>query len=352
MPLSFPYHVNLPSISLAEKGECKKYDMRKEVSSVYTTVSDGKGGKIRVKKEKAKKEKKGKKGKEIADFSDASTDSDAVDLSNMTEEEKKKYFEEKAKRKAEREKRRREKYGDKYDEMMAAHEKRGRGGKDGNEADSESEYEVDPVTGRKKKKLKKTQDGEFEYEYDAFGRVVRKKRIGKGGDGGDSGSEYEYEYDEHGNLIKEKKKGKGGNVEGYEYVYDSQGRLIKKIRKGKHEIKMNFVFFFSFADKDGNLIEAKKTKGKDNSNEDDGNYFEVDEKGQVKLRQGKKKIDLSKLTDEDLIRLGIDPNLSKQDIARLLRISSYSLSGFWSRHQGFSMSIFSLEVVETLCFPL
>ena len=92
-------------------------------SSVYTTISDGKGGKIRVKKEKPGKGKKGKKGKEIPDFSDASTDSEAVDLSNMTEEEKKKYFEEKAKRKAEREKRRREKYGDKYDEMMAAHEK-------------------------------------------------------------------------------------------------------------------------------------------------------------------------------------------------------------------------------------
>ena len=42
---------------------------------------------------------------------------------------------------------------------------------------------------------------------------------------------------------------------------------------------------------------------------------------QVKLRAGKKKIDLSKLTDEDLRRLGIDPTLSKQDIARCLKVS-------------------------------
>lgn len=54
---------------------------------------------------------------------------------------------------------------------------------------------------------------------------------------------------------------------------------------------------------------------------DDGNYFEVDEKGQIKLRPGKKKIDLSKLTDDDLRKLGIDPSLSKQEIARLLKVS-------------------------------
>ena len=60
----------------------------------------------------------------MTDFSGSlrSTDSeDEPDLSKMTEEEKKKYFEDKAKRKAERERRRREKYGDKYDDMMEKH---------------------------------------------------------------------------------------------------------------------------------------------------------------------------------------------------------------------------------------
>lgn len=81
---------------------------------------------------RVKKEKPGKKGKaggikldkkydNVADFSDATTDSDAVDLENMTEEEKKTYFEGKARRRAEREKRRREKYGDNYDLMMEKH---------------------------------------------------------------------------------------------------------------------------------------------------------------------------------------------------------------------------------------
>jgi hypothetical protein len=89
-------------------------------------VSDGKGGKIKVKKPKAGK--KGKDGKEkkwyddVAEFSDATTDSDAVDLDAMTPEEREKYLKEREKRRAAREQKRREKYGDKYDEMFAAKE--------------------------------------------------------------------------------------------------------------------------------------------------------------------------------------------------------------------------------------
>ncbi|RUS85817.1 hypothetical protein EGW08_006446 [Elysia chlorotica] len=272
-------------------GAKEDYTSGESISRVYTTISDGKGGKIRVKKEKPGKGKKGKKGKDIPDFSDASTDSEAVDLSNMTEEEKKKYFEEKAKRKAEREKRRREKYGDKYDEMMAAHEKFVPGftrilvKKDIIPRNSVffihrvTFSEVDPITGRKKKKNKKTRDGEYEYEPNTLpNKVLHCIRTllwlmifgslfsSQNGENDGSGSEYEYEYDENGNLIKEKKKGKVSKADS-----------------------------------------------------DDGNYFEVDEKGEVKLRAGKKKIDLSKLTDDDLRRLGIDPTLSKQEIARRLK---------------------------------
>ena len=95
------------------------------IYSVYTEVSDGKGGKIKVKKEKPQKGKKGKRGRKDSGpvFSDESSSDDDVDLENMTEEEKKQYFEAKAKRKVEREKRRKEKYGDKYDEMLKKHEK-------------------------------------------------------------------------------------------------------------------------------------------------------------------------------------------------------------------------------------
>lgn len=106
--------------------------------SVYTEVSDGKGGKVLVKKPKlTSKEKseakikakaeakakeqitkiKGGKFADVGDFSD-STISEDVDLENMTEEEREAYFKAKAERKAAREAKRREKYGDKYDLMV------------------------------------------------------------------------------------------------------------------------------------------------------------------------------------------------------------------------------------------
>ena len=101
---------------------------RYSACSRYTEVSDGKGGKIRVKKPKASKGGKGGKGgkekkwyDDVPEFSDATTDSDAVDLDAMDPEERERYLAERAKRREEREKRRREKYGDKYDEMFAAH---------------------------------------------------------------------------------------------------------------------------------------------------------------------------------------------------------------------------------------
>lgn len=92
--------------------------------SRYTTVSDGKGGKKRIKVSKAKTTKDRQRGRDnVADFSDASSDSDAVDLDKMTDEERREYFSRKAARKAERQMRRREKYGDKFEEMLAKHEK-------------------------------------------------------------------------------------------------------------------------------------------------------------------------------------------------------------------------------------
>ncbi|XP_061187777.1 uncharacterized protein LOC133195840 [Saccostrea echinata] len=119
-------------------GYAKAQEYDEDEISLYSEISDGKGGKIRVKKENpnskkakakaaakeaAKAKLKAKLGKDYEPvFSDCTTDDDDVDLENMTEEEKKAYFEAKAKRAAEREKRRREKYGDKYDEMMAKHQ--------------------------------------------------------------------------------------------------------------------------------------------------------------------------------------------------------------------------------------
>lgn len=56
--------------------------------------------------------------------------------------------------------------------------------------------------------------------------------------------------------------------------------------------------------------------------ESDGDYFEVGKDGKVKLKGGKKKIDISKLTSEDLVKLGIDPNASKEEVARQLKVWS------------------------------
>ena len=41
--------------------------------------------------------------------------------------------------------------------------------------------------------------------------------------------------------------------------------------------------------------------------------------GKLRLRPGRNKIDIDKLTADDLRALGIDPNMSKQDIARALK---------------------------------
>lgn len=49
--------------------------------------------------------------------------------------------------------------------------------------------------------------------------------------------------------------------------------------------------------------------------------FEKGPDGKIRLKPGRKKIDLSKLTDDDLRKLGIDPSLSKKEIARLLKVN-------------------------------
>ena len=56
--------------------------------------------------------------------------------------------------------------------------------------------------------------------------------------------------------------------------------------------------------------------------ESDGDYFETAPDGTVRLKKGKKKIDINKLKDEDLRKLGIDPDkMTKQEIARKLKVS-------------------------------
>ncbi|KAK3580637.1 hypothetical protein CHS0354_013399 [Potamilus streckersoni] len=344
--------------------------------SVYTEVSDGKGGKIKVKKEKPGKKGKGGKGggadvplkgklakfTNVPDFSDSSTESDDVDLENMTEEERQKYFEEKAKRKEEREKKRREKYGDLYDVMMEKkkemkkqkllQELREKG-----MISPSSDWSIDTATGEpirksekkeilKQKKLQELREKGLispssDWTIDSEGNPVRiselekegKRAAGKGKKGkGKDGNEADDESDESeydpvtGEKIKKKKKATRPGDEGpdeYEYKYDEQGRVIGKKRKGKakdgDESGSEYEYEY---DKDGNVRVVKKEKQKTiggASGTDDDAPFEVGADGKIRLRDGKKKIDLSKLTDDDLRKLGIDPSLSKKEIARLLK---------------------------------
>ena len=53
----------------------------------------------------------------------------------------------------------------------------------------------------------------------------------------------------------------------------------------------------------------------------DGDYFEIDPDGNIRLKAGKKKIDISKLSEEQLRQLGIDlKTMSKEEIARILKV--------------------------------
>ena len=57
--------------------------------------------------------------------------------------------------------------------------------------------------------------------------------------------------------------------------------------------------------------------------ESDGDYFETAPDGTVRLKKGKQKIDINKLKDEDLVKLGLDPTkMTKQEIARALKVKN------------------------------
>ena len=55
---------------------------------------------------------------------------------------------------------------------------------------------------------------------------------------------------------------------------------------------------------------------------DDGNYFEIGADGKAKLKDGSKKIDISKLSKDDLKKMGIDPDtMTKEEVARKLKVN-------------------------------
>lgn len=81
---------------------------------------------------------------------------------------------------------------------------------------------------------------------------------------------------------------------------------------------------------------------------DDGDYFKMGADGKVTLRKGTKKIDLSKMTNEDLAKLGIDAKyMTKDQIAKKLKVCDFTLMivVFLSQKRKF------LELMFSLPFP-
>ncbi|KAL3311042.1 hypothetical protein Ciccas_010384 [Cichlidogyrus casuarinus] len=250
-------------------------------SSSGTEVSDGQGGRIKVKTTNKKK------GKGVAsDVSEATTASSVLreKMKNMTEEEKKAYLENRAKRVQEREQRRKEKQVQRELRKKAL--------------ESDSEYSVDSQ-GKVVKKSQKVVET-LDVIRDKDGNIL--KKVVKTSDG----KVWEYEYDKHGNVIGKREVTQQGEVL-LDVVRDKDGRILKQYVKTKDGKVWEYEY-----DKDGNVI------GKREITADDGDYFEVDEHGNLRLKPGRRKIDLSKLSREDLLKLGIDPNLSSAQIMKLL----------------------------------
>ena len=77
---------------------------------------------------------------------------------------------------------------------------------------------------------------------------------------------------------------------------------------------------------------------------DDGDYFEVGADGKVKMKKGNK-IDLSKLSKDDLKKMGIDPtNMSKEELARAIKVPHDMISGVMRKH------VCASEIDETFLF--
>uniref|UniRef100_A0A1I8ITW5 SAP domain-containing protein n=1 Tax=Macrostomum lignano TaxID=282301 RepID=A0A1I8ITW5_9PLAT len=247
-------------------------------------------------------------------FSDASTDSEVVreQLANMTEEERQEFLRDRAARAAARENRRKEKYGAEYSKMTekngAKKEERkrrleelqeeatsalagGGGGAQGKEKSSPKKSPAksmvvwgQPEKGRRKLKDGNEADSESDYEPGTERRKRDKKRPGSTGSS-DSDSGAEIFRGKDGKILKKVKKDKDGNV--VELEYDDKGNVVKRTVR--------------------------------QADEDQGDYFEKGSDGKIRLKKGKKRLDLDKISRDELRALGIDPNASKAEIMRQLK---------------------------------
>ncbi|PAA92840.1 hypothetical protein BOX15_Mlig002220g3 [Macrostomum lignano] len=351
-------------------GEEEVYDS--DDADTYVTVSDGKGGKIRklnmakaANRERVRRaeqkaaeaaaaggDKKKRKGKTVrlangvevhvsSDsevFSDASTDSEVVreQLANMTEEERQEFLRDRAARQQARENRRKEKYGAEYSKMTEKNARKkeerkrrleelqeeatsalagGGGGAQGKEKSSpkKSPAKSMVVYDNKSNRFKDLppDDRGIGLGHNDWGQPEKGRRKLK--DGNEADSESDYEPGTERRKRDKKRPGSTGSSDsdsGAEIIRGKDGKILKKVKK----------------DKDGNVVEleyddkgnvVKRTVRQ--ADEDQGDYFEKGSDGKIRLKKGKKRLDLDKISRDELRALGIDPNASKAEIMRQLK---------------------------------
>uniref|UniRef100_A0A1I8G0Z9 SAP domain-containing protein n=1 Tax=Macrostomum lignano TaxID=282301 RepID=A0A1I8G0Z9_9PLAT len=271
-------------------------------------------------------------------FSDASTDSEVVreQLANMTEEERQEFLRDRAARQQARENRRKEKYGAEYSKMTEKNARKkeerkrrleelqeeamsalagGGGGAQGKEKSSPKKSPAKSMVvydnkGNRFKDLPPDDRG-IGLGHNDWGQPEKGRRKLK--DGNEADSESDYEPGTERRKRDKKRPGSTGSSDsdsGAEIIRGKDGKILKKVKK----------------DKDGNVVEleyddkgnvVKRTVRQ--ADEDQGDYFEKGSDGKIRLKKGKKRLDLDKISRDELRALGIDPNASKAEIMRQLK---------------------------------
>ncbi|XP_053377938.1 uncharacterized protein LOC123530293 [Mercenaria mercenaria] len=274
-----------------------------------------------------------------SDFSDATTEDD-IDLSKLTPAQRRQYLAEKERRRKEREKRRREKYGDKYDEIMKKknakkYEELAQkiAGRDAEEQKRKEEREkekdrlgvrrrssnassISRPGGRPRSMVtydkgpprdlghdSKRDNREIGLAHDDW--APRDRRPRKGSDASES-SDAPPKLHRETTMLKPLPTITQGKI----YEDDKNSTLTSRTSKS----------YKRMTDDEEDRVSDKVEKS--NKEETDGEnearrLFEVGPDGKIRLKG--KKIDLSKLSLDDLRALGIDPNLSAKEIAKQLK---------------------------------
>ncbi|GFO14407.1 hypothetical protein PoB_004091200 [Plakobranchus ocellatus] len=272
-----------------------------------------------------------------SDFSDESlSDDENVDLSKMTEEEREAYFAERERKRQLIEERRRATYGDKYDEVMKKKKAK---------KEAEAARKAEEQAREEERRLQEEAFNKAEEERKRKMSLLRAKDVNikskekpksmvtydKGPPRWPQDKEKSELNKENVNLSHERRNSrtmtsesqrrasKGGeDLEGGKFLKlppikgqrgsfgsddggEGKGRRGRKMHPRGETIDRNLA----------------KTIADEGTAEEDDN-IEIGEDGKLRLKKGKK-IDLSKLSNDMLKKLGIDPNMTAKEKAKMLK---------------------------------